>query len=897
VNLNYFFANLFKGWDGEINPNAHFCKNLAHHGRNNMRNSKRTNDDNATMRSFRQNAAALLALLTLAGAARSALAAEAEASERGDAVPFVVVRADDATPAEVTAANELAAYLGKMTGRMFPILAEAEAWIPWPGPAIYVGPTAFARENGVDCAALGAEEWALKSVDRKLVVAGGRPRGTLYAAYRLLEDHYGVRWWTPWEETAPAIADFKLPSVDLRGKPAFALRCFTVVGPGGPHGQGGGPWCARNRLNNNGSYNQLSKEYGGELGFGLPYHVHTLNHYVPAGEHYDKHPEWFALVNGKRAHGAHNTYNLCLTNPELRRFMLERLRGYIAESRAAAARAGRPAPVMFDVSRNEAASCECPDCKALAEREGSEAGPLLELVNYLADNIREQYPDVFIHTLAYCETQKPPKTIKARDNVIVQMADDYSFHGKPVTDPANTPFRETLLGWLPVCKNLHMWRYGISYGPYGGGPMATAHAYAADMRFYAEHGITGVFQEHEGGIPGDLRDMKLWILAKLMEDPSREYETLLKDFTDGYYGAAGPVIREYLAALQSAQEAGTSPTGFSAPLHLTHLDVPFLVKAHGLFDDAEKLVAGDPVLLRRVRHARLSLDRATLALFNNLQRNWDGPGAMPLDREAIAARARDAWLTVLGARFPPGLELDWSKCPPHGWFVEANMRKDAVEGELAALLQPRAEAALPERFRHLPPGTVWDYTPRDFRVSGGKAPTTPDPDAETGLTARMELSDAEGTHFSLRRQPLPITWGVFDLRQKLPMFWEAAKLHAGAGGETVTYYGTDYMKGAAGIVASADIRPEDVPGPGYHWYKLPAVPLGDGGRYVYFHHLFFWCPVIQCDLDIPANKRDGAFEIYARIKFEGPDFPHGDPAHKNAICVERIVAVKGAAAN
>jgi len=34
------------------------------------------------------------------------------------------------------------------------------------------------------------------------------------------------------------------------------------------------------------------------------------------------------------------------------------------------------------------------------------------------------------------------------------------------------------------------------------------------------------------------------------------------------------------------------------------------------------------------------------------------------------------------------------------------------------------------------------------------------------------------------------------------------------------------------------------------------------------------------------------FEIWARIKFEGPGFPHGKPEQKNAIHVERVILIK-----
>jgi hypothetical protein len=41
----------------------------------------------------------------------------------------------------------------------------------------------------------------------------------------------------------------------------------------------------------------------------------------------------------------------------------------------------------------------------------------------------------------------------------------------------------------------------------------------------------------------------------------------------------------------------------------------------------------------------------------------------------------------------------------------------------------------------------------------------------------------------------------------------------------------------------------------------------------------------------PENP-DAEFDIWARIKFEGPAFPHGQPEDKNAICVERVVLVR-----
>ena len=85
----------------------------------------------------------------------------------------------------------------------------------------------------------------------------------------------------------------------------------------------------------------------------------------------------------------------------------------IEQARAKAQEIGQSAPNVFDVSQNDCGGmCQCDPCQAIAKAEESEAGPILDFVNYLADAVRSDYPEVCIDTLAYSMTQKPPKTIK-----------------------------------------------------------------------------------------------------------------------------------------------------------------------------------------------------------------------------------------------------------------------------------------------------------------------------------------------------------------------------------------------------------------------------------------------------------------------------------------------------
>ena len=134
-----------------------------------------------------------------------------------------------------------------------------------------------------------------------------------------------------------------------------------------------------------------------------------------------------------------------------------------------------------------------------------------------------------------------------------------------------------------------------------------------------------------------------------------------------------------------------------------------------------------------------------------------------------------------------------------------------------------------------------------------------DEEAESGITNRLEFPVEIATHdHPLERYALPMPWGLYD---------------------QINRRGT----------GSATIKPEDVPGPGYHWYKLGAFKIVPS-TYLYF----FWSWIIQVDVDDavdPANP-DQKFEVWARIKFEGPAFPHGKPEDKDAICVDRVALVK-----
>lgn len=755
---------------------------------------------------------------------------------KGKPVVDIIVAAD-ATPAEQTAATELAAYLGQIVGAPFTVVKPGQATKM--SAHIFVGPTGAALRAGLRADKLGSEEWVLRAVGKDLLVIGGRPRGTLYAAYHLLEDVLGVHWWNPWEETVPQAKTLDVKLTALRGKPVTPYRDIYML-----YGNDGGRFAARNRLNRDGDAT-IKPAYGGGRNYGPPYHVHTCSLYFPPKEYATTHPDWFSLIDGKRVT---DTTQMCWTNMEMRQALLAKLTTYIETTAAQAKLDGVAPPDVFSVSQNDWDNhCTCDNCQAIAKAEGSEMGPLLDAVNWLADQVQDKYPWVYIDTLAYQYTQKAPKTLRPRDNVIIRLCDTESDPTKPITSEDNKAFREHLLSWAAIAKNLRIWDYAVTYAVPYGMPLPTVQTYAPDYKFYHEHSVEGVFTELEMPIVCDLRDYKVWMMMKTLENPYADVAKLQQTFTDGFYGpAAGKLVRQYLAALEAEMIARKSHANWSStPMSLTYLNLGFINRAQKLFDQAEQAVGADATLLRRVRHARLPLDRASVIAYTRLNSEWQSLGRpadqTPPDRDATAQRAMATWIAESKLRMDAGQQA---------------AEKAEAEKEMRRYTSLPSSVPLPAKFRDLPRGTVFDYTADMTRNWADVVRVIKDPEAESGFTNKLDLASPDTPQ--AEKYVLPMPWGLYGATQK------------------------KFLGGAA-------IKAEDIPGPGYHWYKMGTFAI-EPSYYAYF----FWSWIIQVDIDnaYDAGKPDQKLDVWASIKFEGPRFPHAKAGDKDAIYVERLVLVK-----
>ncbi len=214
-----------------------------------------------------------------------------------------------------------------------------------------------------------------------------------------------------------------------------------------------------------------------------------------------------------------------------------------------------PAATIASVSQNDwHGNCQCRNCAAIEQEEGSPAGLMLRFVNAVAADIEQEFPHVAISTLAYQYTRKPPKITKPRDNVIVQLCSIECSFCKPLADERNKAFSDDIVGWSQISNRLYIWDYTTNFRHHIM-PHPNLRVLGPNVKFFADHNVKGVFEQGAYTTNGaEMAELRAWVLAKLLWDPTRDGEALTNEFIEGYYGPAAPHIKAYLKVTHDAVE-------------------------------------------------------------------------------------------------------------------------------------------------------------------------------------------------------------------------------------------------------------------------------------------------------------------------------------------------------
>ena len=508
------------------------------------------------------------------------------------ACPIVIAK--DAPASERYAAEELQRYLERITTVKCPIVEDG----PGARREILLGDNARLRRLGlgIETSQLGPEGFTLRAEKNKLIIAGGRPRGTLYGVYTLLEDKLGVRWFTPELEVVPQTNRLVLAPLDETHRPALEYRevFWTEM-------MRDADFAARHRLN--GEHYHLIDKHGGRAVVYYPF-VHSLENLIPP-QLYQEHPEYFPLINGKRVNGY---VQRCLSNPEVVKMAISTVRQWLHD---------HPEVTIISVSQNDTRNwCQCETCKALDDQEGSPAASFIRFVNTIAADIEHDFPNIRIDTLAYQYTRKPPKTLRPRSNVIIRLCTIECCFAHPLAtcdSSENRRFREDIVAWQPVAPKLYIWDYTTDFGNYQQ-PFPNFDVLQANVQFFVQHGVKGLFEQgnYSPGGFGELGPLRAYLLAELLWNPETDVQRDTTEFLNAYYGKAAPQLRQYLDLMEDQVRDGRAHAHIFDKPKAPYFNDYFLSQASRIFDTAEQNAEDDSTRFR-VQVARLPIEYVQLA--------------------------------------------------------------------------------------------------------------------------------------------------------------------------------------------------------------------------------------------------------------------------------------------
>lgn len=517
----------------------------------------------------------------------------------------------DTPPCIRYAAEELSELLAQSLGRKFPIHHSLKV----PVNALHLGrndavPSIPEPPDDIDAYTRSVSDAGVSFFSVK-----GSERGILYGVYDMLENDLGYRWYAPEVQFIPQLNGFTLKNGVTTYAPPIVWREVFYYEASEPI------FAGRRKLNGNTSTQifrtpkrrVMSETSHGDWGLWCHSMFSLLDPKL-----YEKHPEYFAFVNGRRTPPKPDGTQACMSNPEVARIVIDTLRKKMATQPVPA---GIPwADQRFrywSVSQMDGlGNCTCSECIRLDKHAQSHIGSILYLVNQVA----KAFPDEYIGTLSYVYSRKAPVNVILEPNVAIQLCSIEAPRiaaNEPVgTSSKHQSFREDLVNWGKLSKQIIIWDYVIQFQNLLA-PFPNWDVLQNNIQFFNQNKVRGIFCQGNREVGGEFAQLRTYLLSKLLWNPQSDIRKDMAEFLQGYYGAAAPYLQAYI----DLQVAELKKSGLSLSIDgepeahrkgfLSQLNV---AKYNELFDKAEAAVREFPDKLARVQKERMGIEYVTLRL-------------------------------------------------------------------------------------------------------------------------------------------------------------------------------------------------------------------------------------------------------------------------------------------
>jgi len=599
-----------------------------------------------------------------------------------------------ASRCEIHAAEQLADYLNRISGATFKV---RQALHDINGPAIIIADLSSQATASLLPAHLaeGLEHdgYRLRLEDDRLYIASLEARGALFGVYEYLRLFCGCHFLDllPNGETVPRREVIEHEAIDVLDNPACWYRAQQISAHEEPLDRllPRIDWMAKN------GYSHALIHFGGmgdifdtdpdtpwnrfraavmpELERrGLKYTLghHNFRDLVPPAKYLEEHPEYFALVDGKRQPAG--TLEFCMGNRELWDVMADRLIELAKLNPDVDTIAlwpsdgvGEPCQAPESLALDSKADHDATNWENLYGKldkngnnygrhgERNQARRYMHMANHVAERLAKVMPKVRLSIIAYVILADPPlDRVRYHDNIIVHLAIYFRDSKHALNDPRsiiNRQYVDILNDWLKVVKaqNLLVTTYEAGMNCWKSLPFPIVRRLIGDWEWLKSLGIGGVKSNvfsKQWGVIG----LNCHTLSRAMRRQSPDYDTLIAEYCQGFFGeAAEPMRRMYDLWEQRMAEADCEMV---IPSPLRSLNALFreedLDESESLCNEASKLTQESDVqyrikrVLTLIEYTRINRQAPNEALIRYLMKQ---PGNTEADNDAIGR-----WLDMDG---------------------------------------------------------------------------------------------------------------------------------------------------------------------------------------------------------------------------------------------------------
>ncbi len=478
---------------------------------------------------------------------------------------------------------------------------------------------------------LGNDGFNLSVHEGQLVITAGALRGTMYAVYEILEEYMGFRFFGYEDVRVPQGQAVKLPEgLDETQIPDSLYRNNSIT----PfHNQYTYSAVIKRKLSGSTTASSLNDA---KYGYGisrLKANAHSFDVFIPSVIAYNglqtycltsydseyegyedpETGEWITILDpetGKPTFAIDpdtgeylylSIFDECLMN------MCE----LIDERRSWGQQFGKEITEISCSYSPFIKYCTCINCRMVYREEGSYSGTLVDFVNRIDDALDERYDDeITVITNAYGGTRVPPKNRSLNDDVILLycwngcvnhtiescacvpsgvVSTEKDYNGNPVVLGSNTTEQSYYLGWIDHCAQTYIWYYPTNIY-YNLAPLCNTFNIYHDMKWFMEHKAVGFYVV---GTANDAFDgLNAFLISEMMWDKDiteEEYDALIAEYLEYYYGPGWQNIYDYLKMLEAAgDDMGCYMTEYSHPMQMYSRE--YFAEHHeemkALFDEA-----------------------------------------------------------------------------------------------------------------------------------------------------------------------------------------------------------------------------------------------------------------------------------------------------------------------